>query len=54
MRKSGKIWETTKEPNVLRNSASGRYYARYTIAGKQKWTNLKTDHRLFTKGNAWR
>ncbi len=37
-----KTWETTKEPNVLRNTASGRFYSRYTIAGKSKWTALRT------------
>src|ERR1700690_3859218 len=36
-------WETTREPNLLRNTASGRYYGRFTLAGKQKWVNLETD-----------
>ncbi len=36
-------WETTREPNLLRNSASGRYYGRFTLSGKQKWINLETD-----------
>lgn len=36
-------WETTREPNLLRNTASGRYYGRFTIACKQKWINLETD-----------
>ena len=36
-------WETTRESNLLRNSASGRYYGRFTLAGKQKWVNLETD-----------
>jgi integrase len=36
-------WDTTKEPNLLRNVASGRYFGRFTIAGKQKWLNLRTD-----------
>ena len=35
-------WETTREPNLLRNHASGRYYGRFTISGKQKWLNLNT------------
>lgn len=39
-------WERTPVQNLLRNGASGRYYARWTISGKQKWVNLKTD--LFT------
>ena len=38
-----KTWQPTREPNLLRNTASGRYYCRFTIAGKQKWTNLKTN-----------
>ena len=36
-------WETTREPNLLRNRASGKYYGRFTISGKQKWLNLNTD-----------
>lgn len=36
-------WERTSVQNLLRNGASGRYYARWTIAGKQKWVNLKSD-----------
>ncbi len=36
-------WERTSVQNLLRNGASGRYYARWTIAGKQKWVNLHTD-----------
>jgi hypothetical protein len=36
-------WERTPVQNLLRNGKSGRYYARWTIAGKQKWVNLKTD-----------
>ncbi len=36
-------WETTREPNLLRNRASGRYYGRFTLSGKQKWFNLNTD-----------
>lgn len=36
-------WERTPVQNLLRNGASGRYYARWTIGGKQKWVNLKTD-----------
>jgi len=36
-------WETTREPNLLRNRASGRYYGRFTVSGKQKWFNLNTD-----------
>lgn len=36
-------WERTSVQNLLRNGASGRYYARWTIAGKQKWVSLETD-----------
>lgn len=36
-------WERTAVQNLPRNGASGRYYARWTISGKQKWVNLKTD-----------
>ena len=36
-------WETTREPNLLRNLSSGRYYGRFKVAGKQKWFNLDTD-----------
>ena len=43
MRKNGKKWETTREPNLLRNVPSGRFYGRFAVAGKQKWINLKTD-----------
>ena len=36
-------WETTNIPNLLKNAASGRYYGRFTVSGKQKWVNLRTD-----------
>ena len=40
-------WETTSVQNLLRNGASGRYYARwtFTVNGKsrQKWDNRDTD-----------
>ena len=36
-------WETTGEPNLLRNHANRREYERFTISGKQKWLNLETD-----------
>jgi integrase len=42
MNEKPKTWQPTKEPNLLRNKASGRYYARFTIAGKQNWVNLDT------------
>ncbi|MSU64898.1 MAG: site-specific integrase [Opitutus sp.] len=43
MREKVKTWETTREPNLLKNTASGRFYGRFTVAGEQKWINLKTD-----------
>jgi hypothetical protein len=36
-------WDTTREPNLLRNTASGKYYGGSTLGGKQKWVNLETD-----------
>ena len=36
-------WVTTREPNLLKNDASGRFYGRFNVAGKPKWINLKTD-----------
>jgi integrase len=36
-------WERTSVQCLLRNAESGRYYGRWTIAGKQKWVNLDTD-----------
>jgi len=43
MAASKHLWDTTREPNLLRNTASGRYYGRFTLSGKQKWVNLETD-----------
>lgn len=43
MRATRQTWDTTREPNLLRNTVSGRYYGRFTLAGKQKWINLETD-----------
>lgn len=42
-RKKTKTWETTKEPNLLRNVQSGRYYGRFKVSGKAKWYNCDTD-----------
>lgn len=40
-------WETTSVQNLLRNGASGRYYARWTLTvngkSKQRWVNLDAD-----------
>lgn len=42
--KTGKSkWQTTREPNLLKNADSGRYYARFVIGKKQRWINLETD-----------
>ena len=43
MKNTRQTWDTTREPNLLRNTASGRYYGRFTLGGKQKWVNLDTD-----------
>jgi hypothetical protein len=40
---SKQLRDTTREPNLSRNSASGRYYGRFTLSGKQKWVNPETD-----------
>jgi hypothetical protein len=32
-----------REPNLLRNTASGMYYGRFTLSGKQKSVNLEID-----------
>jgi hypothetical protein len=36
-------WDATREPNLLRNTASGKHYGRFILGGKQKWVNLETD-----------
>jgi integrase len=36
-------WLKTSIQHLLKNRASGRYYGRFTIAGKQKWVCLKTN-----------
>lgn len=35
-------WERTNVTNLLRNRASGTYYARVKVNGKQKWRTLET------------
>ncbi len=42
MSENKKTWETTNIPNLIKNAASGRYYGRFTVSGKQKWVNLLT------------
>ena len=37
------MWATTREPNLLKNLPSGRFYGRFTVSGKQKWVSLDTD-----------
>src|SRR4051812_41267715 len=36
-------WERTSVQYLLRHRKSGRYYARWTIGGKQIWRKLDTD-----------
>lgn len=43
MIKKQKKWERTNVTNMLRNSASGQYYVRVKVNGKQKWRSLETD-----------
>ncbi len=38
------IWEKTRLQNLIRNKASGRYYARLYHHGKELWKSLKTSH----------
>ncbi|MDI1249214.1 MAG: site-specific integrase [Lacunisphaera sp.] len=40
------LWERTRVTNLVRNSASGNYYARVKVNGKLKWRTLKT--KVFT------
>ena len=43
--KSGvSMWEKTRLQNMVRNKASGRYYARLYHKGKELWKSLKTSH----------
>ncbi len=36
-------WQRTKVQYMLRNRSSGKFYARWKVAGKQIWVNLETD-----------
>lgn len=36
-------WERTSVQNLLRNRSSGKYFGRWTVAGKQIWRKLDTD-----------
>jgi integrase len=40
--KKTSMWERTNVTNLLRNRASGKYYARVKVGGKQKWRSLDT------------
>lgn len=40
--KKTSMWERTNVTNLLRNRASGKYYARVKVNGKQKWRSLDT------------
>ncbi len=42
MGKKESQWERTNVTNLLRNRASGNYYARVKVNGKQKWRTLDT------------
>jgi integrase len=37
-------WEKTRLQNLVRHKASGRYYARLYLNGKEIWKSLKTSH----------
>ncbi len=39
-----KRWEKTRLQNLVRNQASGRYYARLYLDSKEVWKSLKTSH----------
>ena len=38
-----RIWATTGTKNLVRNTSSGIYYARFRVNGKLVWRCLKTD-----------
>lgn len=38
----GGLWQTTATPNLIRNTSSGTYYARFRLAGKLRWRSLET------------
>jgi hypothetical protein len=43
-----KTWQRTRTPGLLRHR-SGRYYARFTLAGKTRFAALKTDLAEFAR-----
>jgi hypothetical protein len=44
-------WETTTIQYLLKNSESGRYYARLKKEGKQIWKRLETD--VYSVAQSW-
>ncbi|NBV23406.1 MAG: site-specific integrase [Proteobacteria bacterium] len=36
------LWQKTATPNLIRNSASGTFYARFRLGGKLRWQSLAT------------
>lgn len=38
----GGLWQTTATPNLIRNTSSGTFYARFRLAGKLRWRSLET------------
>ena len=42
-------WQTTPLANLVRNTASGNYYARVRLKGKLIWKSLKTDRLAVAK-----
>jgi hypothetical protein len=42
-------WQTTPRANLVRNTASGNYYARVRLKGKLIWKSLKTDRLAVAK-----
>ena len=42
-------WQTTPLANLVRNTASGNYYARVRLKGKLIWKSLKIDRLAVAK-----
>ena len=38
----GGLWQKTATPNLVRNSSSGTFYARFRLDGKLRWRSLET------------
>jgi hypothetical protein len=43
MSKKTTVWQRTSVQNLLRHGRSGRYFGRWTVAGKQIWRKLDTN-----------